>query len=159
MVKSGKRFIKMFRGSYEHTIDSKGRVSFPAQFRNILPKDNERLVITNYYPAHLWAFTFEDWNRLEQKLAAFPLTDPDTRSFKHFFVSGAHEVPIDKLGRILIPPRLREYAHLNKELVFVGQITHIEIWNKENWNSTFEASETNFEKVERKLADLGLKII
>ena len=145
----------MFRGSYEHTIDSKGRVSFPAQFRNILPKDNERLVITNYIPSHLWAFTFEAWIRLEEKIASLPLNDPDTREFKRFFVAGAHDVPIDKLGRILIPPRLREYAELNKEVTFAGSVTHIEIWSKENWRPAFEASESNFENVAKKLADLG----
>jgi len=145
----------MFRGSYEHTIDSKGRVSFPAQFRNILPKDNERLVVTNYFPSHLWAFTFDDWINLEKKLAALPLNDPDTREFKRFFISGAHDVPIDKMGRILIPPRLREYAHLNKDVTFAGSVTHIEIWSSENWKPAFGTSESNFENVAKKLADLG----
>ena len=145
----------MFRGSYEHTIDSKGRVSLPAQFRSLLPKDNERLVITNYIPSHLWAFTYESWIKLEEKLASFPLTDPDIRSFKHFFVAGAHDVSVDKLGRVLVPPRLREYAHLNKDVVFVGSITHIEIWDKGNWKPTFTTSESNVEQVARKLADLG----
>ena len=145
----------MFRGTYEHTIDSKGRVSFPAQFRNILPKDNERLVITNYFPAHLWAFSFEDWARLEQKLAALPLTDRDTRQFKQFFVGNARDVTIDKLGRILIPPRLREYANLNRETVFVGSVTHLEIWGKDNWEAAFKESESNIEHVAKKMADLG----
>ncbi|MBW1678798.1 MAG: division/cell wall cluster transcriptional repressor MraZ [Deltaproteobacteria bacterium] len=145
----------MFRGSYEHTIDSKGRVSFPAQFRNILPKNNERLVITNYNPSHLWAFTFKDWARLEEKLAALPLTDKDTRQFKQFFVGNARDVPIDKLGRILIPPRLREYAKLNKDVTFVGSVTYIEIWSKENWEPAFKASESNFENVAKKMVDLG----
>jgi MraZ protein len=145
----------MFRGSYEHTIDSKGRVSLPVQFRTLLPKDNERLVITNYIPSHLWAFTYESWIKLEEKLASFPLTDPDIRSFKHFFVAGAHDVTVDKLGRVLVPPRLREYAHLNKDVVFVGSITHIEIWDKDTWKPTFTTSESSVEQVARKLADLG----
>jgi MraZ protein len=145
----------MFRGSYEHTIDTKGRVSFPARFREVFPRDDERLVVTNYFPSHLWAFTYEDWVRLEKKLAAFPLTDSTTRAFKHFFVAGAHDVVIDKLGRILIPPRLREYAGLNKEVMFIGSVTHIELWNKEHWKPNFEASESNFENVAKKLADLG----
>lgn len=145
----------MFRGSYEHIIDSKGRVSFPARFREVFPADDGRLVITNYKPSHLWVFIYEDWIQLEKKLAAFPLTDPTTRWFKHFFVSGAHDVTIDKLGRILIPPRLREYAQLNKEVIFVGSITHIELWNKANWEPNFETSESDFENVAKKLADLG----
>lgn len=145
----------MFRGSYEHSIDAKGRVSLPSPFRNALPKDSDRLVITNYIPSHLWAFSFERWRELEEKLAQFPLNDPDAQAFKRFFVSGAHDVPIDKLGRILIPPRLREYASLNKDIVFAGSITHIEIWNKETWKPTFEASQSNFETVAKKLATLG----
>ncbi|MBN2466773.1 MAG: division/cell wall cluster transcriptional repressor MraZ [Deltaproteobacteria bacterium] len=145
----------MFRGTYEHTIDSKGRASLPAQFRSILPKDNERLVITNYIPAHLWAFTFDDWIRLEQKIASLPLNDPDTREFKRFFVAGAHDVAVDKLGRILIPPRLRDYAQLNKDITFAGSVTHIEVWSKENWQPAFRASESNFENTAKKLADLG----
>ena len=145
----------MFRGSFEHTIDPKGRISLPAQFRGLLPKDNERLVITNYFPSHLWAFPFDHWVKLEEKISSLPLTDPEVRSFIHFFVGGAHDVPVDKLGRILVPPRLREYANLNKEVVFVGAITRLEIWNKENWAPTFATSQADFDNNAKKLADLG----
>lgn len=145
----------MFRGSYEHTIDSKGRISLPAQFRSLLNKDNERLVITRYNPSHLWAFPYESWIKLEEKLASFPLADSDIQNFKRVFIANAYDVPLDKLGRILIPPKLREYANLVKEVVFVGSITHIEIWSKSSWEATFMAAEANIDQVTRKLAELG----
>lgn len=145
----------MFRGYYEHTIDVKGRVSLPSQFRDALPKESDRLVITNYIPSHLWAFSYDRWRELEEKLAQITLTDPDAQAFKRFFVAGSRDVPIDKLGRILIPPHLREYAGLSKDIVFVGSVTHIEIWNKENWKPTFEAAQSNFETHAKKLATLG----
>lgn len=157
MGKCGKRIIywvDMFRGTHENTIDDKGRVSFPAPFRSLLPEEDARLVITNYIPAHLWAFTFEHWAQLENKIKSLPLTDETARKFKHFFIAGAHEVTIDKLGRVLIPPRLREYAQLGKNIAFVGSVTHVEIWSKENWDSAFAVSSSEFEKVARKI-DLG----
>ena len=144
----------MFRGTHENTIDAKGRVSFPASFRSLLPEENARLVVTNYNPAHLWAFTFEDWARLEDKLRSMPLTNEIARNFKRFFIAGAHEVAIDKLGRILIPTRLREYAQLKKNVTFVGSVTHVEIWSKENWDPAFAASAAEFEKVAKEV-DLG----
>ncbi len=144
----------MFRGTHENSIDAKGRVSFPATFRSLLPEEDARLVITNYNPAHLWAFTFEDWAQLEDRIRSMPLTNETARKFKRFFIAGAHEVSIDKLGRILIPPRLREYAQLKKNITFVGSVTHVEIWSKESWDPAFAASAADFETVAKGI-DLG----
>ena len=144
----------MFRGTHANTIDSKGRVSFPAPLRNVLPEKDAKWVITNYIPNHLWAFPLDEWSQLETRLRERPLTDPTARKFKHFFIAGAHEVSVDKLGRVLIPPRLREYAQLKKDIVFVGMVTHIEIWSKENWVPAFDECAAEFDEVAKKM-DLG----
>jgi len=141
----------MFRGTHENTIDAKGRVSFPAPFRSLLSEESPRLVITNYIPSHLWAFTYEDWKRLEEKLKSLPFTDETATKFKHFFIGGAHDVTIDGLGRILVPPRLRDYAQFQKNVTFVGSVTHVEIWSKENWDSAFAEASSDFASVAKKI--------
>jgi len=140
----------MFRGTHENTIDAKGRVSFPASFRSALPEDDAHLVITNYNPAHLWVFTYERWAQLEERLGKLPITDDEAQMLVRFLVGGAHDVTIDKLGRILIPPRLREYAQLKKNITFVGSLTRVEIWSKENWDPAFAASADQFSTIAKK---------
>ena len=140
----------MFRGTHENTIDDKGRVSFPAAFRGLLPGEDARLVITNYNPAHLWVFPYERWVQLEERLRGLPIMDDEAQGLVRFLVGGAYDVTIDKLGRILIPPRLREYAQLKKNIAFVGSLARVEIWSKENWDPAFTASADQFASVAKK---------
>jgi MraZ protein len=147
----------MFRGRFEHTIDSKGRVSIPAKFRELLTeKYDERLIITNFDRC-LVAFPFEEWTAFEEKRASpLSMVKNESKAFLRFFISGATECPIDKLGRILIPPILRDYAHLEKDVVFVGLLNRFEIWNRENWVEEFQHSKESFEQMGDTLAGLGI---
>ena len=97
----------MFRGRFEHTIDPKGRVSIPAKFRELLAeKYDDRLIITNFDRC-LVAYPFEEWRTVEEKVTSLSMVKREVKAFQRFFLSGASECPIDKLGRILIPPTLR----------------------------------------------------
>ncbi len=104
----------MFRGRFEHTIDSKGRVSLPAKYREILSSSfNDRLVVTNF-DSCLVAYPYEEWVKLEENLSQHSIMEEDVQTFLHYFVSGAAEATIDKLGRMLIPPHLRKHADWKK---------------------------------------------
>src|SRR5574341_624452 len=105
----------MCRGRYEHTIDSKGRISMPSKFREILNKKyDDRLVITNFDRC-LVAFPYEEWFSLvEQKMSSFSLVRKETSAFLRFFYSSAIDCAIDKQGRLLIPQTLSDYATLKK---------------------------------------------
>jgi len=80
----------------------------------------------------------------------------DMRSFVRYFFSGASECPLDKQGRILIPPSLREFAELEKEVVVAGLANRIEIWSKGRWDSFLKDSRDNFEDIAAKLSELEI---
>ena len=147
----------MFRGRFEHTIDPKGRISIPSKFREILvDKYDERLVITNNYDGNLVAYPFAEWQIVEEKASKLPTLKKEVADFIRFFISGATECPIDKLGRILIPPLLREHAKLERDIVLVGTLKRVEIWAKARWEVTITKAQENADEARAILADLGL---
>lgn len=146
----------MFRGRYNYQTDSKGRLSIPARFREILSSNyDERLIITNFDQC-LWAYPVTEWQELERKVGALPQFVEEVKAFQRVFISAAAECPIDKQGRILIPQSLREYAGINKDVVVVGMAKRLEIWARERWDVIFESSQKRLEGLGEKLADLGL---
>ncbi len=145
----------MFRGRFEHTIDLKGRTSIPSKFREILASNyDERLMVTNW-DGCLWAYPFAEWITIESKVSALPQFDKRVKAIQRVFISAASECPIDKQGRLLIPPTLREYAALDKDIILAGMTKRIEIWAKERWLSEFEKSQKMVSEDDG-LADLGL---
>lgn len=124
----------MFRGQFEHTIDQKGRISLPARFRELLSsRGSDRLVLTVDVEPCLLAFPTSEWEAFERKLGELPSMDRRVRMVKRTLIGAAHEVGVDKNGRILIPPPLREHAGLERDVVFAGQIDRIEIWSQSGW--------------------------
>jgi MraZ protein len=146
----------MFRGRFEHTIDPKGRVSIPAKFRELLgEKYDDRLIITNFDRC-LVAYPYEEWRNVEEKFSSLSMVKKEVKAFQRVFISGATECPIDKLGRVLIPPTLRSYAQLEKDVVFAGMLKRFEIWSKERFVEEIRKAEENFEEMGETLAALGL---
>lgn len=145
----------MFRGRFEHLIDTKGRTSIPSKFREVLATNyDERLIITNFDQC-LWAYPVLEWQVIENKIASLPQFKGEVKALQRVFVSAAVECPLDKQGRILIPPTLRDYAGLKKDIVMVGMTKRIEVWDKPRWLSEFEKSQKKVENSDE-LADLGL---
>lgn len=120
----------MFKGEYNHTIDAKGRLIVPSKFREQL---GDEFVVTKGLDGCLFVYDNSEWSRFEEKLRALPLTNANARKFTRFFLAGASDCEVDKQGRILLPAVLREFAGLEKEVVFVGVGSRIEIWNKATW--------------------------
>lgn len=146
----------MFLGRYEHTINGQGRTSIPVKFREELRSlGDDRLIITNEVEC-LVAWPKSEWQKFMERLMKLPQTSKEFSEFVRFYVSGAQECQIDKLGRVLVPPNLREHAGLNKEIVLAGMINKIEIWSKERWAKKFSESQENHEKNKQKLAEWGL---
>ncbi|MFQ5329711.1 MAG: division/cell wall cluster transcriptional repressor MraZ [Thermodesulfobacteriota bacterium] len=144
----------MFRGRFEHTIDGKGRLSIPAAFRELLKERyDERLVVTSY-DGCLLAYPYEEWKTLEERVAVLPEFKKDTRAFLRFFYSSATDCQIDKLGRILIPQTLREYAGLERDVILIGAFRQVEIWSKEKWQAA-EANSSQ-EEIGNMLERIGL---
>lgn len=116
----------MFMGQYGHTIDVKGRTVVPVQYRQSL---GDTFVITRGLDGCLFLYPLQEWQVFVDKLQALP-SDQKTRKLQRQFLSKAMEVTPDKQGRILIPSLLRDKAGLVKDIVFVGMMNRIEIWDK-----------------------------
>jgi len=146
----------MFLGRYEHSINGQGRTSIPAKLREELHSEGEeRLIITNLEDC-LVAYPAGEWRNLVERFNKMPQASKEFTEFLRFFVSGAQECPIDKQGRVLIPPTLREHAGLHGDVVFVGMLNKIEIWSRDKWNAEFEKSKGNFGDNSQRLAEWGL---
>lgn len=116
-------------GEYRHTLDLKGRVIVPAKFREDL---GERFYITKGLDGCLFVLSEEEWRTLVNKLMAMPTSK--AAGIQRFFFAGAAQAEPDKQGRILIPPQLRGYAGLQKEIAFVGAASRAEIWDAQRWS-------------------------
>lgn len=146
----------MFRGRFEHSIDEKGRTSIPMKFREILSSQfDERLIVSNFDNC-LWAYPVSEWQKIEDKVAALPQFNPQVKALQRVFISAACECPIDKQGRMLIPPTLRDYAGLKRDIIMVGMVKRIEIWDKTRWDGVFNDSQTLVNQAADALAGLGL---
>ncbi len=143
----------MFMGEYKHNLDTKGRIIVPSKFRDLL---SEQFVITRGLDRCLFAYTMDEWSRIEEKLKTLPLTKKDARKFTRLFFSGATNVEIDKQGRINIPQNLRDYAGLSKDCTVIGVSSRIEIWDTESWEDFYTESEDNFEEIAEDLIDFDL---
>ena len=143
----------MFMGEYQHTVDAKGRLIIPAKFRDDL---DGGFVVTRGLDKCLFAYTMDEWKRLEEKLKALPVTKKDARAFTRFFFSGATEVELDKQGRVNLPANLLSYAGLEKDCVVLGVSSRIEIWSKEAWEGYFEESEDSFNEIAENLIDFDI---
>jgi MraZ protein len=138
----------MFRGQFEHAIDAKGRTSFPSRFRELLAAESApRVVLTNaLFDRCLHLFPLRAWEELEAKIAEMPQFEPNVVAFRRRYLSAAVECDIDKQGRILVPPQLREHASLEKDVVWAGMGKTAELWSAANWKAAQALSEPDLAK-------------
>ena len=148
----------MFRGSSNHTIDPKGRIIIPARFRDHIKSDEITGVMVSSMDSCLFAYPFEEWHKIENKILSLAETNEYMRQFRRVFIGGAHECLCDKQDRILIPPTLRNQADLEKEIALVGVLRHFEIWSLEKWEQQQMALQKNMQKEElrNEIAKLGI---
>ncbi len=144
----------MLGGEYRHTLDPKGRVSIPAKFRNEL--GNVFVVSKGIGEKCLFIFTLEEWQKIENKIRSLPLSDKNARQFTRYFVGGASECELDKQGRVMIPPYLREYASLKKDVVVIGATTRVEIWDSDTWNGYTSKEDESFGDMLDSMRELGI---
>jgi MraZ protein len=140
----------MFMGEYNHTIDDKGRIIVPSKFRESL---GEEFVVTQGLDGCLFVYPNEEWMNFVNQLKTLPGTK-EARQLQRYFMAGAASCEVDKQGRILIPNKLRESAGLEKDIVFVGVLSKIEIWSKERWanNNNYE----DMDQIAEHMSEFGL---
>ncbi|MAZ56241.1 cell division/cell wall cluster transcriptional repressor MraZ [bacterium] len=143
----------MLIGEYTHTLDTKKRLSLPSKWRKELGK---KLVLTRGLDNCLFVYPLAEWRQITDKVAKLPLGQADTRSFNRFFLSGAVEVEVDKIGRILIPDFLKDFARLDAKVVLAGIYDRVEVWDEKRWNAYKKQIESKADDLAEKLGDIGV---
>lgn len=158
MVKANRKLesANRFRSRSEHTLDTKGRLNIPTRFRDVLQHYGDgKFMVTNWHKC-LKAFPVKIWDRIETTLLVQGKKQPGMDSFMRYVISGVAECPLDKHGRILIPPTLRADFDLKKEVMLNGMLDHIEIWEKSAWDRERKMTRDKFSDFEQSLSTLGI---
>ena len=147
--------INRFIGHHPYTIDSKGRISIPAEFREVLSdRYDERLVLMKDYDRCLVAYPVEEWQKMDEKISALPQSDPMVRKYLRTYYSSAKVCELDAQGRVLVPPALKSYAGLAKDVIVIGMSNKMEIWDTQTWKK--ENPEEDSSAVRGAMASYGL---
>lgn len=143
----------MLIGEYNHSIDAKKRLAIPAKLRKLF---GDKAVITRGLNNCLFLYPIEQWQKLTEKLGQLPVGQGDTRSFSRLMFSGAMEVELDQLGRVLVPDYLKAYAELSQRVAIIGVYDRLEVWDEKRWLAYKQDAEKNTDMIAEKLGELGL---
>lgn len=143
----------MLIGEYQHSIDGKKRVSLPSKFRKEVGK---KIVMTRGLDNCLFLYPVAEWKKISEKLGELGMGQAGTRGFNRFLLSGAVEVSVDSVGRILVPDYLATFADLKKKVVFAGVHNRIELWNETKWQKYTQQIEKDADTLAEKLGEIGM---
>lgn len=143
----------MLIGEYTHTIDTKKRLSLPSKWRRELGK---KIVLTRGLDNCLFIYPLKEWQKISEKIGRLPLGQADTRGFNRFFLSGATEVGVDSVGRILVPDFLRDFAKLTSKVVLAGIHDRVEMWDEKRWTEYKQRIEGQADALAEKLGEIGV---
>ena len=130
----------MFQGATELNLDAKGRMAIPAKHRDALAAAAEgRLVLTAHPHRCLLLYPQPAWEPIRAQILTAPSLEPQSAMARRLLVGFAEDVDIDAAGRVLVPPSLRQYAALEKEVWLVGQGNGFEVWSAAGWRAQQEA--------------------
>ena len=148
---------KRFRSKYDHTIDEKGRLSFPSRFRDILRQYESEVLVVIPWDNHLRAYPESEWEIIEDKLEAEDREQPeDLDKIIRYFESESIECVLDKQGRILLPPSVRTELGLKKDIVLIGMKNRVEIWDQDVWGGERQIGREQFGKHKESIKKLGI---
>jgi len=136
----------MFLGTYEHTLDTKGRMTIPVKYRDLV---SGGAYITKGFDQNLMVLTGEIFQRLYDRVTNMNIADPTARELKRLMFANAFPVEVDKAGRILIPQILRSHASLNGDALILGNGSYFEVWSPGLWQEHSEKQISNDANNER----------
>ena len=126
---------KMFRGANKLTLDVKGRMVMPTRYRERLQElCGGKLVVTVDKDQCLLIYPLPDWEEIERKLMRLPTLNPQARRLQRLMVGHATDLELDGHGRVLLPPKLREFGLLTRDAMLIGQGCRFELWDEARWN-------------------------
>ena len=143
-----------FLGEFEATLDAKGRFLLPAGFKKQLPEEEtQRFVINRGFEKCLALYPMRTWEPLFARIAGLNEFDPKQREFRRAFLNGATFVEPDTAGRILLPPSLKAYADLQKDIVLMATGDKLEIWDSNKYKEIFDSLSSDT------FSDLGNQVL
>jgi len=140
-------------GQYQHTIDAKKRLALPVKFRGEL---GTKIIVTKGVENCLVVYTEKEWEITSNKLSNLPISQGEARYSARHFLGSAMEINLDKLGRILVPDYLKEYATLKKNVVICGLSNRLELWDEQKWQAYTKDAGKGVEEMVSKLGPLGI---
>ena len=148
-----------FRGHSYRSLDDKGRLMLPPDIRSAAESQASggRLMLTNF-DGCVVGYPLTEWEAIEESFSRVNVLDKRLRNFQRFFISGAVEVTLDKAGRVLLPPHLRKYAGLDREVVVAGVGRKFEIWDQGKFEAQRAQMEESFDADLSAMAELGLEL-
>ncbi len=125
--------MKLFLGKYDHALDERGRVTLPRKIRQELGE--QEVVLSRGFDTCIFGFDKESWEKEAAKQLEASVTEEKARALRRYMFAGAEKVEVDKLGRVLLPALLKEYAHIGRDVMVIGAGDHFEIWDTKNWEA------------------------
>lgn len=123
--------MKLFLGEYDHSLDDRGRVTLPKKIRQEV--EETTVVLSRGFDTCIFGFDRASWEKEAEKQLQHPVTEEKGREIRRYLFASAEKADIDKLGRLLVPTHLKEYAGIVGEVKVIGAGDHFEIWDKSNW--------------------------
>lgn len=127
----------MFRGANAISLDAKGRLTMPSRYRDeLMVRCAGQLVVTiDVVDPCLSVYPLAEWELIEAKLRDLPSLREESRRLQRLLIGNAVDLELDAAGRFLVPPRLRDYARLDKRAVLVGQLNKFQLWDEDAWEA------------------------
>ena len=148
----------MLLGEYHLNLDDKGRLSVPANVRHALHEfyapDDTTVVVTKFFENCLVLYPKAEWLTIQKQLLDLP-NDSSSRAFVRHFCASANVCTLDRQGRMLIPPKLRQYAEIDGEALMIGMVRKLELWSPRRWEG-YEASEASRFDTHARVTELRL---
>lgn len=140
--------MSSFKGSYGYSVDSKGRINIPAKLRKyVSPEANDTFVITRGFERCLFVYPLDEWSVLEQSIRRLSPSDPRERFFTRTLLHYATESQLDGQSRITIPKELLHFAGIENEVLILGVLERIEVWDPKVYREYLESQAESYESV------------
>jgi MraZ protein len=146
--------MSSFKGSFNYTVDSKGRINIPAKMRkNLSPEANNSFVITRGFESCIFVYPNDEWLKRESEIGKLLQTDPQHRFFTRMLLQYATDAELDGQSRIILPKELMQYAKIENEVFILGVFDRIEVWNPDEYKKYLEAQQEDYLTVASKVFD------
>ncbi len=140
--------MSSFKGSYEYSVDSKGRINIPAKLRrSVSPEANDTFVVTRGYEQCLFVYPLDEWNKLEGSIRDLSTTNPKHRFFMRTLLERATECQLDGQSRVIIPKELLQFAGIENDVLILGVLERIELWDPKIYHEYQRSQSESYENV------------